>query len=89
MVPYAMLIVGLIVSEKDGFSLGNIFILCPKIKKAMSDLVAPIDIACYLRPKSKCSNFGPNISIGAPKSDSNRLVQYWFFERLAIIQKCS
>ncbi len=27
--------------------------------------------------------------MGAPKSDSNRLVQHWFFESLAIIQKCS
>ncbi len=24
--------------------------------------------------------------MGAPKSDSNRLVQHWFFESLAIIQ---
>ncbi len=27
--------------------------------------------------------------MGAPKSDSNRLVQHWFFESLAIIQKSS
>ncbi len=27
--------------------------------------------------------------MGAPKSDSHRLVQHWFFERLEIIQKCS
>ncbi len=27
--------------------------------------------------------------MGAPKSDSNRLVQRWFYESIAIIQKCS
>ena len=27
--------------------------------------------------------------MGASKSDRNRLVQHWFFETLAIIQKCS
>ena len=56
--------------------------------RSLSYLVAPIDIPCYLRPKSKCSNSGQT-NMGAPKSDSNRLVQHWFFDSLVIIQKFS
>ncbi len=51
--------------KKDFFFITFLFYVQKKKKwcwtnRSLSDLVAPIDIPCYLRSKSKCSNFGQN-----------------------------